>query len=55
MLENQKIGGSRELFLPGKLVNFPKNHPDFGCLETNQRQNSELNFFVGDLPHMNLI
>ena len=44
LLENQKTGGSRELFLPendfqtSSAVNFPKKkHPDFGGLENNQR------------------
>ena len=38
-----KTGGFRELFLPGNdfktcsTVNFPKKHPDFGGLKTNQR------------------
>ena len=39
--ENQKTGGSRELFLPennfetSSAVNFPKKHPDFEGLEIN--------------------
>ena len=42
LLENQKIGDSRELFLPendfqtSSIKNFPKKHPDFGRLKTNQ-------------------
>ena len=41
--ENQKTGGSRELFLPENdfrtrsTKNSLKNHLDFGELETNQR------------------
>ena len=41
LLENQKVGGSKELFLPEddfktcSAVNFPKNHADFGGPETN--------------------
>ena len=41
--QNPKTGGFRELFLPENdfktcsTVNFPKKHPDFGGLETNQR------------------
>ena len=40
---NPKTGSFRELFLPENdfktcsAVNFPKKHPDFGGLETNQR------------------
>ena len=43
MFENQKTGGSRELFFPENdlqtsfTVNFPENLPDFGGLETNQK------------------
>ena len=43
LLENQRAGGSKELFLPKidfktcSAVNFPKKHPDFGGQETNQR------------------
>ena len=41
--QNSKSGGFRELFLPENdfktcsTVNFPKQHPDFGDLTTNQR------------------
>ena len=41
--QNPKTRGFRELFLPENdfktcsTVNFPKKHPDFGGLETNQR------------------
>ena len=43
LLQNPKTGGFRELFVPENdfktcsTVNFPKKHPDFGGLETNQR------------------
>ena len=43
LLQIQKTGGSRELFLPendfqtSSTVNFSKKYPDFGGLETNQR------------------
>ena len=43
LLQNQKTGGSMELFLPEKDFQissrkfFPKKHPDFRGLETNQR------------------
>ena len=43
LLENQKTGGSKELFLPKSDFQnrstkfFLKKHPDFGGLETNQR------------------
>ena len=43
LIEYQKAGGSRELFLPendfqtSSAVNFQKKHPDFGGLETNWR------------------
>ena len=44
LLQNPKTRGFRELFLPesdfktcSTVVNFSKNHPDFGSLETNQR------------------
>ena len=43
LLENQKTGGSEELFLPksdfqNRYTNFfLKKHPDSGGLETNQR------------------
>ena len=42
-LEIQKTSGSRELFLPENdcrttsTKNFPKKHPDFGGLETDQK------------------
>ena len=41
--QNLETRGFRGLFLPqndfktGSAVNFPKKHPDFGGLETNQR------------------
>ena len=46
MEEDQKIQrrGSKELFLPKNdfktfsVVKFPKKHPNFGGLETNQKQ-----------------
>ena len=43
LLENQKTGGSRELFLPendfqtSSTKIFQKKHLDFGGLETNRR------------------
>ena len=43
LLETQKTGSSRELFLPendcwtSSTKKFPKEHPDFGGLETNRR------------------
>ena len=43
LLQHPKSGGFRELFLPQNdfktcsTENFPKKHPDFGDLETNQR------------------
>ena len=43
LLENQKTGGSKELFLHendfqnSSTKNITKKHPDFGGLETNQR------------------
>ena len=43
LLENKKTGRSKELFLPkndfqnSSTKIFPKNHPDIGGLETNQR------------------
>ena len=44
LAQNPKTRGFRELFLPesdfktcSTVVNFSKNHPDFGSLETNQR------------------
>ena len=43
LLENQKEGGSRDIFLPendfqtSSVINFQEKHPDFGSLETNQR------------------
>ena len=50
--ENAKSGGFREPFLPevdlktSSAVNFPKRHPDFGGLETNQRHETQTrNFF----------
>ena len=55
--QNPKIGGFREMFVPENdftiysTVNFPKKHPDFGGLETNQR----LFFFSFALLHMNSI
>ena len=42
LLENPETGGFRELFLPQNdfktwsAINFQKQHPDFGGLETNQ-------------------
>ena len=48
--QNPKIGEFRELFLPENdfktcsKVNFPKN-PDFGGLETSQRDKFRLEFF----------
>ena len=43
LLENPKTRGSRDFLLSendfktSSTVNFPKKHPDFGGLETNQR------------------
>ena len=43
LLENPKTWDSMELFLPENdlkicsVVYLPKKHPDFRCLETNQR------------------
>ena len=43
LLENPKIGASRDLFLPesdfktNSTVNFPKTYTDFEGLETSQR------------------
>ena len=43
LLLNQKAGDSKELFLPktdfqnSSTKFFPKQHPDFGGLETNRR------------------
>ena len=54
--QNPKTGGFRELFLPENdfktcsTVNFPKKHPDFGGLETNQRYEIQTGFFF----HMTL-
>ena len=53
LLQNQKAGGSRELFLPeydlqsSSIKIFPKKHPDFRGLETNQQH--EIHAFL----HMN--
>ena len=47
LLENLKIGGFRELFLPendfrtSSAKNFPKKYLDFGGLETNQRHENQ--------------
>ena len=42
LLQNPKTGGFREFLLENDFkscstVNFPKKHPNFGALETNQR------------------
>ena len=43
LLKHPKTEGTKELFLPkndfknSTTLNFPKRHPDFGDLETNQR------------------
>ena len=45
--KSKKTGGSREVFLPENdfqtsfTVNFPKKHPDFEGLETNQRHENQ--------------
>ena len=47
-LENQKIGPTRDLFLPesdfktSSPVHFPKKPRDFGDLETNQRHETQI-------------
>ena len=47
LLENLKIGGFRELFLPendfqtSSAKNFSKKYLDFGDLETNQRHENQ--------------
>ena len=60
VLENVKTETSTELFLPendskaSSTVNFPKKHPDFGDLETNQRDEPQARlFFPYALLHMN--
>ena len=51
LLEYSKTGASRDLFLPesdfktSSAVNFSKKHPDFGGLETNQRQETQTRIF----------
>ena len=51
LLENQKAGSSRELFLPEMITKlapqkmFQKKHPDFGGLETNWRHEIQTFFF----------
>ena len=51
LLENTKTGASRDLFLPesdfktSSAVHFPKKHPDFGGLETNQRHKTQTRIF----------
>ena len=48
LLENQKTGGSRDLFLPenyfqaSSTKNFSKNYPDFAGLETNPRHEIQI-------------
>ena len=45
LLENQKTGGSRELFLISKTAPqkfFFKRHSDFGGLETNQKHDIQI-------------
>ena len=52
LLENQKTGGSRELFLPeydfqtSSTVNFPKNHPDFKIKKKSFKKATKLNFII---------
>ena len=52
LLGNPKTGASRNLFLPesdfkiSSAVNCLKKYPDFGDLETNHRQDTQLEFFV---------
>ena len=51
LLENPKTGASGDLFLPesdlktSSTVNFPKNHPDFGGLQMNQRHETQTRIF----------
>ena len=52
LLENPKIRASAELFLPENdfktskfYSKFPKNCPDFGGLETNERDEPQARFF----------
>ena len=51
VLQNPKTGGFRELFLlendfkSYSTVNFPKKHPNFGALETNQRHEIQTSIF----------
>ena len=53
LLGNPKTGATRDLFLPesnfrsSSAVKFPKIHPDFGGLETNQRHETQtMTFFL---------
>ena len=56
LLENPKTGASRDLFLPesdfktSSAVNFPKKHPDFGGLETNQKHETQTRIFFFICP-----
>ena len=52
LLVNPKTGASRELFLPendfktSSAVSFPRKHPDFGGLETNERHKTHMPFYI---------
>ena len=61
MLENQKTGSSKELFLPNNdfqnssLKMFPKKHADIGGLETNKDMKFRLEFFCTCTYKYNII